>query len=370
MKEQLLDMGIDSTWNDNNEFEIWDTRARADGFGSPLTVGQIRPILSLLMMKASWEAQREFYPDTRPYLISRSGCPGMQRYVQTWSGDNYTSFETLKYNVKMGLGLSLSGIYNIGHDVGGFSGNKPDAELFVRWVQQGIFWPRFTIHSWNDDGTVNEPWMYPEILPAVKKMIDYRHRITPYIYTLLHRAHRHYEPMVVPPFYHYEEDRRTLEESDDFMLGDSMLVVSVVEQGQSGRSVYLPEDSRGWYDPNDGRFYCGGQKISLEIGYETLPVLIRGGSIIPVNLWPACFEEKDRDRRGFEIYPVEEGLFSYSCYEDDGESNDYLKGIFSHIHVDVECTAESIVVSCRAEGEYPVELRKLDFLLPPGKNGG
>ncbi|SHH82405.1 TIM-barrel domain-containing protein [Clostridium grantii] len=167
--EKLLEYGIDSTWNDNNEYEIWHGETKAFGFGKEINIIQIRPLQFLLMMKASFEAQKDFNPNIRPYLISRSGCPGMQRYVQTWSGDNRTSYNNLKYNIKMGIGLSLSGMYNIGHDVGGFSGTAPEGELLVRWVQNGIFHPRFTIHSWNDDATVNVPWMYPERTPINKR---------------------------------------------------------------------------------------------------------------------------------------------------------------------------------------------------------
>ncbi|PAE58813.1 alpha-glucosidase, partial [Bacillus licheniformis] len=127
----------------------------------------IRALHPLLMMKASFEAQLEYNPELRPYLISRSGCPGMHRYAQTWTGDNRTSWKTLKFNIKTGIGLSLSGIYNFGHDVGGFSGPAPEPELFVRWIQNGIMYPRFTIHSWNDDGTVNEPWMFPETIDEI-----------------------------------------------------------------------------------------------------------------------------------------------------------------------------------------------------------
>lgn len=132
--------------------------------------------MPLLMMRASLEAQQRFAPEKRPYLISRSGCAGMQRYVQTWSGDNRTNWDTLRYNIRMGLGMSLSGLFNVGHDVGGFSGDKPDAELFVRWVQNGVMHPRFTIHSWNDDHTVNEPWMYPGVTPAIRGAIELRYR--------------------------------------------------------------------------------------------------------------------------------------------------------------------------------------------------
>ena len=189
--KQLLEYGIDSTWNDNNEYEIWG-KSKVFGFGKEIDLELVRSIMPLIMMKSSFEAQKEFNPNERPYLISRSGCPGMQRYVQTWSGDNYTSWKTLKYNIKMGNGLSLSGVYNHGHDIGGFSGNSPEPELFVRWVQQGIMYPRFTIHSWNDDKTVNVPWMYPEYTQTISNLLKQRNRIVPYLYDLLYKAHNHY----------------------------------------------------------------------------------------------------------------------------------------------------------------------------------
>ena len=130
VKTALLDYGINSTWNDNNEYEIWDRAAQCHGFGQAIDIDLIRPVQPLLMTRASVEAQIEFAPDKRPYLISRSGCPGIQRYAQTWSGDNRTNWTSLKYNIPMGIGMSLSGIYNVGHDVGGFAGPRPEPEAF------------------------------------------------------------------------------------------------------------------------------------------------------------------------------------------------------------------------------------------------
>lgn len=176
---QLLDHGIGSTWNDNNEYEIWDRAAQCHGFGEPIDIALIRPVQPVLMSRASRDAQTEHAPHLRPYLISRSGAPGIQRYAQTWTGDNRTDWKTLRYNNRMGLGLSMSGIFNIGHDVGGFAGPRPGPELFLRWVQNGIFHPRFTIHSWNDDATVNEPWMYPEILPHIRAALALRGQLIP-----------------------------------------------------------------------------------------------------------------------------------------------------------------------------------------------
>ncbi|WP_291635270.1 glycoside hydrolase family 31 protein [Clostridium sp.] len=363
--EKLLKYGIDSTWNDNNEYEIWDGQAKANGFGKEINIAQIRPLQSLLMMKASYEAQKEFNPSIRPYLISRSGCPGMQRYVQTWSGDNRTSYKTIKYNIKMGIGLSLSGVYNIGHDVGGFSGPAPEPEMFVRWVQNGVFHPRFTIHSWNDDHTVNVPWMYPEMTQHIREMIKFRSRITPYIYNLVYRAHEYYEPMIRPTFYNYEKDKKTFEECDDFMLGDDMLVASVVEPGQFNRKVYLPKNEDGWYDYHTGLWFEGGQKITIPAPIDYAPLLIKAGAIIPVNDAKITFETKSKDERGFMLFPTKgTGESEYSLYEDDGLTNDYKKGICTFVKLKMKSTESKIEIHISAEGNYKIPYTEVRIYLP------
>ncbi|WP_110927762.1 glycoside hydrolase family 31 protein [Bacillus massiliglaciei] len=364
VKEQLLEYGIDSTWNDNNEFEIWAKNVVCNGFGEETNFENIRAIQPLLMMKASYEAQKEFAPEIRPYLISRSGSPGMQRYVQTWSGDNYTSWKSLKYNIKMGIGLSLSGIYNIGHDIGGFSGPAPEPELLVRWVQNGVFHPRFTIHSWNDDKTVNVPWMYEEDAGLIRNLIKFRHRIIPYLYTALYRAHEKYEPIIRPTFYEFEADEKTFEENDDFMLGESMLVASVVEKGQRERSVYLPKYEEGWYDFHTSDWYEGGQTVSLPAPLAYNPLLIKAGSIIPINDAEVSFADKEKDGRGFLLFPVKQsGSTFYELYEDDGISANYRVN-HTMISVQMDADQEAIKVSLKVKGEYELPYSTLRFYLP------
>lgn len=370
VKEALLDFGIDSTWNDNNEYEIWDNAARANGFGNEIRISLIRPLQSLLMMKASYEAQKEHRPNERPYLISRSGCPGMQRYVQTWSGDNRTSWKTLKYNIKMGIGLSLSGIYNFGHDVGGFAGSAPEPELFVRWIQNGIFHPRFTIHSWNDDGTVNEPWMYPEVTDYIRKLIKFRVEITPYIYNLLYRAYKYYEPLIRPTFYEFPNDNKTYEENDEFMLGPDMLVASVVKKSQFEREVYLPKNNLGWYDYNTGLWYKDGVKVKIPAPLDYTPLLVQAGSIIPINDANITFTKKDSDERGFRVFPQKGfGCSKYELYEDDGISNDYLKGIYTIVSIEMVTNYEEINIRIKKTvDKYELPYQNIRLYFPKGEN--
>ena len=364
---QLLEMGIDSTWNDNNEYEVWDGEARCHGFGQPVAIKHIRPVMPLLMMRASMEAQQAFAPQKRPYLISRSGCAGMQRYVQTWSGDNRTNWDTLRYNTRMGVGMSLSGLYNVGHDVGGFSGDKPDAELFVRWVQNGVMHPRFTIHSWNDDQTVNEPWMYPAITPCIREAIELRYRLLPYLYTLLWQAHADDEPMLRPTFLDHEHDARTFEETDDFLLGRDLLVASVVEPGQRTRPVWLPANESGWYDFYTGEWFSGGQQIAVDAPLEKLPLLVRAGAALPLSDRIRHVKPEEDTYRELKLFPRRgAGRDAGMLFEDDGESWGYKTGSALWLTWEMVCDAATVDLQVTARGDWRPAWRALKVTLPAG----
>jgi alpha-glucosidase len=271
---QLLEHGIAATWNDNNEFEITNPYALAHGFGQPYPACEMKPLQTMLMLRASRDAQREHAPDRPPFLVSRAGAAGMQRYAQTWSGDNATSWETLRWNIPMGLGLALSGVSNTGHDVGGFSGPRPDPELFLRWIGFGVFMPRFSIHSWNDDGTINEPWMYPEVLPEVRALMALRTRLTPYIAACLARYRDAYEPAIRPLFYDFPEDPAAWAPTDCFMLGAAVLVVPIVTPGVRTCCVDLPSGAR-WQDGWTGERLDGGTFVRRPAPLAAPPFFIR-----------------------------------------------------------------------------------------------
>lgn len=367
--KQLLEMGIDSTWNDNNEFEVWDSEAKCHGFGKEIAIKHIRPVMPLLMCRASIEAQQAYNPNIRPYLISRSGCAGIQRYVQTWSGDNYTSWETVRYNIRQGLNMSLSGLYNTGHDIGGFSGPKPDAELFVRWVQNGIMHPRFTIHSWNDDHTVNEPWMYPEVTPIIRDTICLRYQLLPYFYNLLWLAHHNDEPMLRPTFLDHEHDINTFAETDDFMIGKDLLVANVVEENQRERTVYLPDNQTGWYCFHSHQWFAGKQSLTLPAPLESFPIMVRAGAIIPMSKRMAYVNHQQDDYREFAMFPTKgtgssQGVF----FEDDGESYGYQQEQALWINWQIQSTNNRIDLTLTTKGQYTPAWQELIVTLPKGEN--
>ncbi len=311
----LLGYGIAATWNDNNEFEVWDDSARIDLNGRGGTMEAMRPVQTGLMLRASAIAQARREPGNRPFLVTRSGGPGMQRYAQTWSGDNRTDWKTLRYNLRMGHGFSLSGLFNFGHDAGGFAGRKPEPELFLRWIEQAIYWPRFSIHSWNDDNSANEPWMYPEILAQVRAALDWRERLIPLLYSLMWRAHAHHEPILRPLFYDFPSQARCYEENDTFMLGSDLLVSPIVEEGVSSRSVWLPETDGGWYRIGTGEnVNAGFSEVEAPLG--AAPAFMRAGSILPLGPAPA-FSEGPLTLRLFQLAGTRARL---EMFDDDGES--------------------------------------------------
>ncbi|MCG7626749.1 glycoside hydrolase family 31 protein [Epibacterium sp. MM17-32] len=361
----LLARGIGSTWNDNNEYEIWDRHARCAGFGEEVDIALMRPVMPILMTRASMEAQLEQAPDKRPYLISRSGAPGLQRYAQTWSGDNRTDWKTLRWNQRTGLGMSLSGFYNIGHDVGGFSGPRPEPELFVRWVQNGVFHPRFTIHSWNDDATVNEPWMYPEVTDLIRNAIRLRYRLLPYLYTCLWQAAAQSEPMLRPLFLDFDHDPQAWQETDSFLLGRDLLVATVLDKGVDSRPVYLPEHAGGWWDFHTGIWHQGGQWLEVPVTLETIPLFVRGGSVIPLSEGADRAAPSADLRRSLALFPAAGDAVGTSLmYEDDGVSVD---PVWCVTHLEMSSDSDEVTLLTQREGPGAPNVPLAEVVLPAGE---
>ncbi len=283
LQRQVLDYGIDVGWNDNNEYAILDDDAQCDGFGTPVPMHRARPLQGLLMTRASFEAQARHRPGEPVFSVSRAGPPGIQRYAQTWSGDNTTSWESLRWNIRTGLQMSLSGLFNVGHDVGGFAGPIPDPELFLRWVQACCLNPRMVMNSWKSDGTNNVPWLHPEVTEQVAAAIRLRYTLMPYLWSLFERASSQHEPIIRPTFYDFPDDECCFEDGDAFMLGPDLLVAPVVEQGATSRRVYLPVGPGQWIDFHTERSFAAGQVHTIQTPWSALPLFARAGASIPVS---------------------------------------------------------------------------------------
>jgi alpha-glucosidase len=367
LERQLLDLGI-LGWNDNNEFEIWNEDAVSHGFGQVIPIDRSRPLQPLLMARATYEAQEAHAPDERVFTVTRAGPPGIQRYAQTWSGDNTTSWHTLRWNIRMGLTMSLSAMFNTGHDIGGFHGPVPDPELLVRWVQSGTFNPRFIMNSWKPGGVVNTPWLHPEVTPIIRDWIRLRYRLLPYLYTLYWRAARFGEPMLRPLFYEFEDEPEIFADRDEFMLGPNLLVASVVEPGQRERSVHLPVGPGEWLDFWTGKHVAGGQIVVAPAPLERIPLFVPAGAIIPATDTSDMRRLHDEPSRALRIFPGSgRGSSAFTLYEDDGLTLRYRDGEYAEVECGLEWTANAVRLQVRKRGGYRLPYDRLRVIPPPGE---
>ena len=267
VKETLVEQGYENIWNDNNEYDVHDRDVLAHGFGHEIPARWIRPLFSYLMAKASGEACAETNP--KPFHVSRCAIAGTQAIASTWTGDNYTDFEELRYNHYQAMTMALSGFAFFGPDIGGFAGPKPGKELFIRWLQYGVFLPRFVLHSWKEHEDSTMPWLYPDLMKEVKAIFDVRESLLPYLKKEMAKCIANNMPLITPVFLRDEDYDR---ESDAFMLGERILVCPIFDEGADEVQLFLPKSEKGFRLRGQGEIEQGGTFVMVHCGIHDLPV--------------------------------------------------------------------------------------------------
>ena len=321
-------MGVDGWWPDE---------------GDPLDIAS-----RLVRNRMYWEGPQFDRPNQRPYALHRNGYAGMQRYACfLWSGDVYSTWETLKTQIPIGLNTGLSGIPYWGTDIGGFVPTPEfTAELYVRWFQFGAFCPLFRSHGrtwklrlpwgWNtgDPGPVEirnyEGASTPDprqlhdarVESICRKYLELRYRLLPYLYSVVRECTTSGMPIMRALWLHYPHDPKAVARSDEYLWGRSLLVAPVVEKGANTRVVYLPNGV--WYDFWTGERIKGGREILRGVDLETMPLYARAGSILPLGPVKQFTGERTDQPLTVVIYPGADAEFL--LYEDDGHSFDYRKG--------------------------------------------
>ena len=367
LQSAVLDTGIDAAWNDNNEYGMTDEDGMCAGFGTPISLDLARPLQPLLMTRASLEQQRRSRPAERPFTVTRAGCPGVQRYAQSWSGDNTTGWHGLKWNLRTGLAMSMSGLYNIGHDVGGFWGPLPDAELLIRWTQAGLVHPRFIMNSWKPDGQYTSPWLHPAATPAIREAIRLRYRLLPYIYSLVHAAAAEGAPILMPTCVAFDADMATRADCDELMLGPFLLAAPVVEPGARARRVYLPAGPELWFDFASGERLAAGEFAVLAAPLERLPLAAAAGAIIPMTGEADDFTRlHDEPSRCLRLFPGDNtGASRFVLVEDDGIA---AAGRSTRLALDLAWTPQEISLTVTATGDFPLPDAAFAVRLPAAEH--
>lgn len=322
----LTEQGVDGIWNDMNEPASFDGPIPDDvtfeNDGYPSTHAELHNVYGHLMSKATYNGLKAL-TGKRPFVITRACFAGSQKYATVWTGDNCSHWEHLRMAVPMLLNLGLSGITFCGTDVGGFSFDC-NGELLARWMQLGAFTPLFRNHS-NMFTRDQEPWAFGERVEEIcRKYISLRYMFLPYLYDLLWQGERNGLPVMRPLFLYDQDDEETYELNDQFMVGESLLVAPVLQQGQRCRTVYLPAGE--WFDYWTREKYSGKQYILKQTPLEVCPIYIKAGSIIPNYQGQNYVGEKDQSELILDVYP---GEGCYTHYQDDGESFKYRAGEYN-----------------------------------------
>ncbi len=357
------DLGIEGIWNDMNEPAVFNETKTMDlkvlhkNDGDPKTHRELHNLYGLRMGESTYEGLKKQLSGKRPFLLTRAGYSGVQRYAAVWTGDNRSFWEHLQMSLPMVMNLGMSGIPFSGPDVGGFA-HDSNGELLARWTQVGAFTPYFRNHSALGFAR-QEPWSFGEKYEAiVKKYIDLRYQWLPFLYTLFAEAHHTGTPIVRPLLLHYPQDEKTYQISDQFMIGDNVIIAPIMKPGGTHRAVYLPEGQ--WVDYWTNEVLEGSKYHLIEAPLDVLPMYIKNGSMVVLGSVRQSTEAPDHDRN-VHLYVQEETTSIYSLYDDDGKTFDYESSDHCITTFKATVTKNNVEVTYGKQGSYTPEWKNLSL---------
>jgi len=388
--------GVAGFWNDMNEPSVFsgpgmtmplNTVHRIDepGFLSrTATHAEIHNIVGLENARATFEGLLKLRPDERPFVLTRATYAGGQRYGFTWTGDNAATWNHLRLATQMVLNLGVSGISMVGADVGGFS-SSPAPELLTRWVEVAVFSPLCRDHA--AKGTLpHEVWANgPEQEAIRRRYIETRYRLLPYIYSLADESSRTGLPMMRPVFLDFPEifapNSGGFDHLDtEFLLGPDLLIAPPpFAETRDDYAVSFPKDTV-WFDfwtglkapPSPQAAPIAESVISapgslpgpryLHPPLDTLPVYVRGGSILPLQPLIQNTDETPNGPLELHVYPGPQ--CAGSIYLDDGHTFAYQRGEYLRQNFTCQSDGKSMHVSFSArEGSYAPWWKMVDVVI-------
>lgn len=322
----LAGTGVDGIWNDMNEIASWGNKMPFnvlfdyDGAGAT-TIGA-HNVYALEMARASYEGAKKSFKE-RPFILTRAGYAGLQRYTAIWTGDNRSEDDHMIAGVRLLNSLGLSGVAFTGMDIGGFTGN-PSIPLYARWIQIGAFTPYYRGHTAVNTKSA-EPWTFgEEVTEIARNFIGLRYRLLPYIYSGFYSATQDGLPVMRSLAIDYSFDDKIYDTryQNEYLFGPDILVMPFESKQQFGEA-YFPEGI--WYDLYTGAVQKGNQEKVLKLAYNKLPVFVKGSSIIPMQSLIQSTAQLPKDTLILNIYKGKTDN-QYTYYEDDGKSYGYQSG--------------------------------------------
>ena len=357
------DLGIHGLWNDMNEPAI-DGQAIPDNVvfdfdGQKTSALEAQNYYGMLMSRAAFESAQQYGGNRRPFVLSRSGFAGIQRYAATWSGDNQAKDEHILLGALLVNQMGLSGVPFTGPDLGGYIGDG-NKDLFRRWVEVGVFAPYLRNHR-QQYAAANEPWAYGEEAEAISKAyIGFRYALMPYLYSTFHEASETGMPVSrsLSIDYSFDANVYSPEHQYESLFGPGLLVNPMTSQ-ERRKATYLPAGA--WYDIFTDERLEGGRVIAADYAGHRLPIFAKASAIIPMQ----GTVQSTRDDPGTVLtvhvfYGTEQNEFV--LYEDDGETLDYRKGRYRKRTIAFDPASRQVTFK-RPQGSFASPFRKIRLVL-------
>jgi len=279
--QKLANQGVTGWWGDLGEPEVHPADALHNVAGNKVSADEVHNAYGHQWAEMLYQRLRKFQPNTRPFILMRSGFIGSQRYgMVPWTGDVSRSWAGFKPQVELALQMSLLGLSYTHSDLGGFAGDGPiDKELYIRWLQYGVFQPVYRPHA--QENAKPEPIFHDvETKDILREYVKLRYRLMPYIYSLSIENSLTGMPIMRPMFFEDENELKLIDEKDSYFYGDSFLVTPVTEQGAETVNVNLPKGT--WFNFWSEQRYQGEQNVTIAAPLDQTPVLVRAGAFIPM----------------------------------------------------------------------------------------
>jgi alpha-glucosidase len=351
--------GVSGIWNDMNEIATWGNKTpdniMYDFEGRKASNLEAHNVYALEMVRSSYEGAKAAMNNERPFILTRSGYAGLQRYAAIWTGDNRPEDNHMIAGVRLLNSLGLSGVAFTGMDIGGFLGN-PTIGLYTRWMQLGAFLPYFRNHTVANSKS-SEPWTYGEECTEISRnYVNLRYRLLPYFYTTFYEATQNGLPVVRSLAIENTFDPKIYDPAfqNEFTLGRNLLVVPV-ESNKDFTKIYLPKGT--WYNFYSDSVEQGGKEKLIELTNAKLPVYVKESAIIPMQSLVQSTAIMPTDTLYLHIYKGNI-VNTFVYYEDDGKSFDYEKGTFYKRNITYDPQQKTIVFD-KAEGQFTSKFKTI-----------
>lgn len=359
----LPDNGIHGYWNDMNEPALGGSylpdNLLFDFDGRKANALEAKNVYGFQMARSSYEAALQNSPARRPFILTRSGFAGVQRYSAVWSGDNTASDEGLLSSVLLNSQMGLSGLSFCGHDVGGFIGDG-NKELYRRWIEVGVFSPFCRNHK-GCGGPAGEPWAYGDEAEAISKaFIGYRYRLLPYVYGAFYEATHTGMPIARSLAVNYPHDDKVYDGTYQyqFLFGNDIMVTPLTST-ETTKKIYLPKGE--WYNIYSDEKLSGKKELLEEVPAYQLPIYVKASAIIPMQSVVQSSKELPTDTLYLHVYNgKEKSTFVY--YEDEGDGMNYKNGSFCKRSFNFDPSKQELQLS-KQEGSFKSVFKKIKLVL-------